>query len=375
MIIGFSILIILLPNLIRKKSAESRKTYSHSLERYNTLLESFLGGIDVIKAYLYQKSAIKNMDEHNESIFRNEKRVRNYQVGIVGIAGCLQILKKFLILTIGIYLIYLQKMQIGELLAVVQLAEILASPIEVLAYLINGKNETIPLLENYEAIIEEKEDEANVQIDDISDIHIDNLKYSVGEVLILKGVSATFEKSKKYLLVGKSGSGKSTILRLLGKTIDTSYSGKILINDIELKEIETDSLKKQMGIVFQEPYLFWTSFKENILLGRNVPDKEYENLIKKLNLEYLLERFKNESLNELMVSKLSSGEKQRISIARAMVGKPKLYLLDEVTSALDENNAFEIENMLLSEDATVIHACHKIIPQLKEKYDGIIYLD
>lgn len=374
-IVGCSVLIVAVPNLIRKKSATSRQKYSKAMEKYNTMLESFLGGIEVVRAYLYQKSVIEQINENNENIIKKEKRVRNYQVGIVGIAGCLQILKKFLILTVGVYLIYIQKIKIGELLVAVQLAEILASPIEVLAYLINGKNETIPLLERYVSIVEEKADCGNIRIENIDDIHINKVFYSVGNVDILKNLSAQFKDAKKYMLVGKSGSGKSTILRLLSKTDKMAYDGEILINGKELNEIELDSYRNQVGIVFQEPYLFWTSVKENILLGRQISTAEYEKLLKKMNLEYLLERFENEPLNEVMVSKLSSGEKQRISIARAMVGKPKLYLLDEVTSALDESNAYEIENMLLEENVMVIHACHKIIPQLKNKYDEIICLD
>jgi len=134
-----------------------------------------------------------------------------------------------------------------------------------------------------------------------------------------------------------------------------------------------DSLYGKMGIVFQEPYLFGFSLKENIIMGRNVKDSDYEAILKKLNLGYLLERFSDVELDTEMVAKLSGGEKQRIALARAMVGKPQVYLLDEITSSLDEQNAREMEEILLAEDAMVLYVCHKIIPELKGQYEMLTF--
>ena len=88
---------------------------------------------------------------------------------------------------------------------------------------------------------------------------------------------------------------------------------------------------ERWGIVFQEPYLFGFSLKENIIMGRNVKDSDYEAILKKLKfMGYLLERFSDVELDTEMVAKLSGGEKQRIALARAMVGKPQVYLLERL---------------------------------------------
>ena len=108
-------------------------------------------------------------------------------------------------------------------------------------------------------------------------------------------------------------------------------------------------------------------------MGRNVKDSDYEAILKKLNLGYLLERFSDVELDTEMVAKLSGGEKQRIALARAMVGKPQVYLLDEITSSLDEQNAREMEEILLAEDAMVLCVCHKIIPELKGQYEMLTF--
>ena len=108
-------------------------------------------------------------------------------------------------------------------------------------------------------------------------------------------------------------------------------------------------------------------------MGRNVKDSDYEAILKKLNLGYLLERFSDVELDTEMVAKLSGGEKQRIALERAMVGKPQVYLLDEITSSLDEQNAREMEEILLAEDAMVLYVCHKIIPELKGQYEMLTF--
>ena len=116
------------------------------------------------------------------------------------------------------------------------------------------------------------------------------------------------------MLTGSSGSGKSTFLRLIGKLQEGTYQGNIRINGILLEEINMDSLYGKMGIVFQEPYLFGFSLKENIIMGRNVKDSDYEAILKKLNLGYLLERFSDVELDTEMVA---SSANSISSISRA----------------------------------------------------------
>lgn len=374
-IVGCSAMIVAMPNLLQEKAAAYREGYAKALEKYNTILESYLGGADIVKAYLYRKHAIADAEVKNQEIAKEERNVRNCQVCVYGMAGAIQVCKSFLILAIGVYLIYIQDIRVGELLAAVQLAEVFAAPIEVLAYLINGKNEIKPLVRKYQEMCAKTEMTGTEQIGKIETIQMKNVTVSVNDNIIVEDFSATFSAGKKYMLVGKSGSGKSTILRLLGKTADTPYGGQISVNQKEYAKVGEEDFYRKIGIVPQEPYLFWGSMEENILLGRKVSKEDYLDVIQKLNLDYLLERFMHQDMDEENVSKLSGGEKQRIALARAMVGKPEVYLLDEITSSLDVQNAQDIEEILLKEDAMVIYACHKMIPELKEYYDSIICLD
>ena len=134
--------------------------------------------------------------------------MRNCQVSVYGLAGGMQILKRFLILAVGVYLIYRNIIKVGGLLVAVQLAEVLAAPAETLAYLLNAKNEARPLVEKYEQLAETEEDRGKTDINDIEDICVEHLSYGRNGVKIIKDVSFTFEKGRKYMLTGSSGSDK-----------------------------------------------------------------------------------------------------------------------------------------------------------------------
>lgn len=366
------VLIAALPGWFSTYASGQRKEYGTALGRYNTLMESLLGGADVIRAYLYEKRACLRLDEENACAAEREQKLCNCQTLIYGLAGSLQILKKFLILAVGVLLVQRQAITVGGLLVAVQLAELLAAPAEMLAYLRNARNEARPLVEKYADLLSRSTAETGTKaFPENADICVENLSYAVNGVTILKHWSGFFQNGGKYLLVGKSGSGKSTLLRLLGNLAGTPHEGTICVAGLKLPEMDGASFYRKVGIVLQEPYLFWAPLRENIVMGREIREEDYEAVIRRLNLGYLLERYAGRELDAQAVSLLSGGEKQRIAIARAMVGKPAVYLLDEVTSSLDEKNALEVERLLLAEPATVIYACHKMLPQLAGEYEVV----
>ena len=205
-------------------------------------------------------------------------------------------------------------------------------------------------------------------------LQLDHLSCCLGELKLLNNITLRFAPGKKYLITGPSGSGKTTLLKLLAGLPGTPYTGSILLGDTDIRQIPDASYYSRVCPVFQEPYLFHVSLKENILLGRDVEEAYYLDILKELNLQYLLDRYKDQEITPEILEKLSGGERQRIALARAMAGKPSIYLLDEVTSALDPANARLIESLLLDVDATVIHIAHKSVPELLPRYDGVFRL-
>jgi ATP-binding cassette subfamily B (MDR/TAP) protein 1 len=163
-------------------------------------------------------------------------------------------------------------------------------------------------------------------------------------VAILKKISFEIEAGKKTALVGESGSGKSTCLHLLERFYDVE-KGKLLIDGVEIKKVDLDWLRDNIGYVGQEPVLFASSIRENLLFGKNdATEEEMWDALDKANakkfvmgLEKKLDTFVGTS-----GSQMSGGQKQRICIARAILKNPKILLLDEATSALDRANELSI---------------------------------
>ena len=311
-------MITAIPNTMRKYVGKVRGKYGAAMEDYNGAQHSLLSGANTVKVTGFDKRARDIIQEKNEAIVSEEKKLNKSQLRVVGVAGGMQILKRVLILAVGVYLIYIDAIKVGGLLVAVQLAEVLAMPAEMLAYMQNARNQAKPLVEKYDKLTSVEDDLGQTKLQDIQNISVERLSY-------------------------------------------------------EINDVSPASLYEKIGVAFQEPYLFGFSLKENIIMGRDVSDSDYAAVMKKLNLDYLLDRFANNELNTEMVSRLSGGEKQRIALARAMVGKPQVYMLDEITSSLDEQNAREIEEILLAEDATILYVCHKIIPELKDRYEEVAF--
>ena len=365
-------LMILCPRTMRKQGGAARAAYSESLGKYNTSLQSFLNGLRIVKSYGYYHRANEIQEDANAQVAKKEQVLIRCQMYVQSMTSFLQVGKTLLILIVGVVLISLGQMEIGGLIAVVQLAQMIAAPAEVLASMLHARNEVLPMLEQYEHMT------AGVTVDrgisplsgSVETITVSNVTYAIDGLRILNGVTATFEAGKNYLITGESGSGKSTLMRLISQIGDLNYTGNITCNGKDLRNASPDTYYQRVCPVFQEPYLFHATLEENIRLGRSISEVTYLDIIRKLNLEYLIDRYQAHEITAEILEQLSGGERQRVALARAMVGTPEVYLLDEVTSSLDAGNSEAIEKVLLQEDAMVIHICHKANPKLLSMYQG-----
>lgn len=375
-IVVSSLLILFIPHAHKKKSADARISYSASLSVYNTSLISFLEGINVIKLFKYSDRANRREESENKIIEKAEIKVLGYQWLVYNWTALVQIAKNVLLLVVGVLLINSGNILIGDLVAVIQISALIAAPIETIAYVIQSMNAARPLRNRYVEMLHTQQNirrnDATMEENPI--IEIKDLSYEAGGITILKDINMSFSGKKKYLLMGESGSGKSTLLRLIAGLGDLNYKGRITYNGKDIKDISEDSYYSILTMTFQEPYLFNATLKENILLGRECNEHEYEEVLDRLNLRYLIERYGNKEIDATSMERLSGGEKQRVVLARALIGNPSIYLFDEVTSSLDEQNANLIEHVLTGLDAMVIHVSHRVDSERKKLYDEVRYL-
>ena len=169
-----------------------------------------------------------------------------------------------------------------------------------------------------------------------------------------------------------SGCGKSTLMKILSKQL-VNYEGEVKLDGFSLKDLRTEDICNMMAIIHQNVFLFDDTIKNNITLFNNYDDKDVSNCMNISGLKKFREKL------DMVVGEggnlLSGGEKQRISIARALITKTPILMLDEATASLDSKTSYEIENTILDiKDKTVIIITHKLNESILKKYDGIIVL-
>ena len=231
---------------------------------------------------------------------------------------------------------------------------------------------TKALWEKFE--LQEEKAESKAALPPLEQITMEKVSFSYGDHTILQEKNLSFEAGGKYAILGESGSGKTTVLKLLMGLLP-GYEGQICYDGCEQQQADLSSLYEQVAYVDQQVYLFQDSLRFNITLGQPYSDEEIMAAVKACKLEELVASLP-QGLDTLISENgknLSGGQRQRIALARGIIRKVRYMILDEGTSALDEDNALDIEqNLMETEGLGVIIITHhlhdSIKPQLTKAY-------
>jgi putative ABC transport system ATP-binding protein len=196
---------------------------------------------------------------------------------------------------------------------------------------------------------------------DAAILRTENLSRRVGEVYIVNDISLSVERGELLGVVGPSGSGKSSLLRLLNR-LDEPTGGTVFLNGVDYRVIEARELRRRIGMVTQRPYLFLGDVAANLRFG---PEQRGEALSDG-DIAGLLERVGLPGFAARTVANLSGGEQQRVSLARALANRPEVLLLDEPTSALDEKAKAGIEELIRSLAAGNSFTCMLVTHDLEQ---------
>lgn len=204
-----------------------------------------------------------------------------------------------------------------------------------------------------ELLYEEAEEQGGESIGAMYSIEANNLSFSYAEEPIFSGLDFSIFQGEKVAIVGANGSGKTTLINLFCGLLK-NYMGLLKINNMELSSVSIRDLRRQVAYVTQNPYIFHGSVKENICLGNPSTDSEdVESIIKLLGLEHLAERTEIEGSDDL-----SGGEKQKISIARALLKDSSVIIFDEPSNNLDEQTVEWLKCFISDTTKTIIAVSH-----------------
>ena len=377
-VIGFIPLFI--PVFFQKEIGKRKEDYSNSLSSFTTKIKDIFSGFEVIKSFDIEEKTKDDFNISNNAVENKKYASTKIEAMVNSLSQFFGGMIFFVPLGLGTYLVLKGEFTTGGMLTAVQLMNYIVSPILSFSAIISKIKGIKPINEKLEAIIEESNGKDTGMIKDSFDksIEINNLSFSYNEEReILKGVDLSINKGEKVAIVGRSGSGKSTLLKLLLRYYD-DYNGEVLIDEVNSKDIKLSSIYDMMSIIQQNVFMFDDSIESNIALYGDYSDEKIDKAILNSGLKSLIDSLpngKNSSVGE-NGSNLSGGEKQRVSIARALIKNTPIILLDEATASLDAETSYEIENSLLNIDGlTSLVVTHKLNPELLKKYDKIIVLE
>lgn len=373
------VLPLIVSAIFNKKLEVAQNKVSTNNSKYTSFIKDILTGYPVIKSFNIEEE-ILNLSENK--VDDQERAKEKYQV-LLGIVMSLTqnstIVIVILIFVIGAWLTIKGQMTLGGIFAFVQLLNNVTSPINEVVSGVAKKKASVQLLEKSDKLLS-KEAETGIKVHKTQlekSIKVENMSFafeSNGEN-VLENINLVLEKGKAYAIVGLSGSGKSTLLKLLAGYYDW-FEGNIYIDDVEIRDIDEGSLTQLYSMVQQDTFVFDDTIEENIKLYREWPEAQVNYAVKNAGMvSFLEERGGLATLCGEGGMELSGGEKQRISIARALLKEPPILLMDEATSALDLKTTRELEASLSDlKDMTRIAITHKIDEKLLKDYDCIIMM-
>lgn len=355
----------------RKRMRNSFRTVKKNIANVNAGLESSISGIRVAKAFANEDYELEKFQEGNRE-FRRTKNVayKNMAIFMSGI-GILSNVLNVTVLGVGALLITKNQMDVIDLLAFMLYINTFLQPVKRLSNFTQQFESGMTGFERFIEILDEDPEikqihEAEVLKDVKGNIKFDNVSFSYkeDERKVLNNIYINIEAGSTVALVGPSGGGKTTICHLIPRFYEVE-GGSISIDGKDIRNINLNLLRKNIGIVQQDIFLFAGSIRENILYG-NIEATETE----------LVEAAQNANIHDYIISlpegydtvvgergiRLSGGQKQRISIARVFLKNPPILLLDEATSALDNVTEIKIQKALarLSEGRTTLVIAHRL---------------
>ncbi len=343
-IFSFVIIIVIFSWWRRKKMLEAQRGVRKVHGELNSKIENSLSGIRLTKAYNNEDFEVDRFQDVNEH-YANSTKEAYFQMGIfhVGNEFLIKVLN-LILLVIGGAFVYYKKIDYIDLFTYYMYISFLTRPINRLIAMMQQIQQGMAGFERFYQIthIEPKikSKKGAIKLENPrGEIKFKNVNFSYNkkELQILKNFNLDISPGEKIGLIGETGVGKSTISKLIPRFYDVD-SGEILIDGVNVKDYDIYSLRRSIGHVQQDVFIFYGTIKDNILYGDpDATDEEIIEAAKRAKIhEYILSLPNGyETYTGEKGVKLSGGQKQRIAIARLFLKKPKIVILDEATSALD----------------------------------------
>ncbi len=349
-------------------------------------LQEGISGVRIVQAFARESIEANRFAETNRELYRthmNSVRIAAWYLPIVEFTGALT---TAVALGVGGVLVGTDVLTLGTVAAFVLILQTLFGPVQQLSQLFNlVQSATAALNKLYDLIdepIEVAEAADPVPLPGLGRIEIDGVGFSYGgrptmdEVPVLQGIDLTIEAGERIAFVGPTGAGKSTLAKLVARFYDPT-NGSIRIDGVDLSTVSYGSLRSQIVVVPQEGFLFSGSIVDNIRIARpEADDAEVAAAVARIGATEIFDRLPDGLATEVQErgSRLSAGERQIVSLARAALVDPSILILDEATSSIDPGTEALVEQAMdaLMSSRTVIVIAHRLSTAARCDRVGVI---
>ncbi|MDR1801194.1 MAG: ABC transporter ATP-binding protein/permease [Lachnospiraceae bacterium] len=341
-------------SIVVKHSQKYFRDQQKFLGNVNGQVEEIYAGQLIVKAFNKEKSAISDFDATNEKLYKSAWRSQ-FLSGLMGPAmQFIGNLGYVGVVIMGGYLAVKNTIEVGDIQSFIQYVRSFTQPIQQVAQLTNMLQSTAAASERVFAFLDESEEikecENPVSTDNFTgEVAFDHVKFGYDpENIIIKDFSTEVKPGQKIAIVGPTGAGKTTLVKLLMRFYDVN-SGAIRMDKVDIRDLRREDLRHMFGMVLQDTWLFKGTIEDNLKYGR--PDASHEDVVKAAKAArahrfiMTLPGGYNMELNE-EVNNVSAGQKQLLTIARTILADPKILILDEATSSVDTRTEVQIQKAM-----------------------------
>ena len=356
--------------LVVKKSQKHFRAQQEYLGHTNGHIEEMYSGHNIMKAFNGEEKAIEEFDKLSDTLYNSAWKSQFLSGMMMPIMTFIGNLGYVIVAIMGGFLAIRNKIQVGDILAFIQYVRSFMQPIAQTAQIANVMQQTAAAAERVFEFLEEEE-----VVEDVKDpisiegiegaVEFDHVRFGYNEdKIIINDFSINIKPGQKVAIVGPTGAGKTTIVKLLMRFYELN-GGKILIDGHDYRDFTRNDLRKIFGMVLQDTWLFNGNIMENIRYGRlDASDEEVIEAAKLAHAHHFIKTLAdgyNMEINE-EADNISQGQKQLLTIARAILSDPKILILDEATSSVDTRTEVLIQQAMenLMEGRTSFIIAHRL---------------
>lgn len=362
----FSILPLLIPNLFQQNLTIKRRDFTHEQEHYIGTLKDLFSGFLHIQSKTYPAFCT----QHEKQVNQLERKRAGYLIynSLCQVMSAVMLyLTQILTFVAGIFFLWRGDITIGVFVAALSYIDLIMLPLRDIVYQFINLKSIRPVVKELEHLLDEVKPATLPEVNTFHTLTFQEVEYEI-EQFQLNVEQLVFEAGKKYVIIGPSGSGKSTITKLILKHI-VPTKGEIVLDGMSTQHVDLSPL---VASISQFDHIFSADVLTNITLFGSLHHEQEKQFIQQLGLQELIERDASGENGNL----LSGGEKNRISIVRALMQHKKILILDEVFANLDKQSSRLITNFINQHpDLTVISISHDVTAENLNLYDVIISLE